>query len=384
MKMVRGPMVIVALLALVLAGCSGGARRTGPVLANGPQALPAAGVATVRPGDTVYSIARRYGISQRELIQLNGLQPPYLLQVGQTLRLSNQRIHVVRSGDTVSEIAETYGVDQRALISRNGLRPPYTIRVGQRLAVPSGDATVVAARPAQRVPEPPRQASRQQTRVPGQPWQSGGQLHFPSTSGDASGGTAPAQEAGAPSAGPPLPVARPGDASGGSGRPAIQIAPPPGRTAPEVPAAGPATGSATGTATPGDLTPPGRAGAFIWPIQGRVIGNFGPREGGLHNDGINIAAPAGTRIRAAENGIVVYAGNQLQGFGNLLLIKHADGFVTAYAHADKLLARRGERVERGQVIATVGQSGNVASPQLHFEIRRGPQVIDPRTELPRV
>ena len=115
--------------------------------------------------------------------------------------------------------------------------------------------------------------------------------------------------------------------------------------------------------------------------DGRVIAGFGPREGGLHNDGINIAAERGTQVRAAENGVVVYAGNELRGFGNLLLIKHADGWTTAYAHADKLLVRRGDRVERGQPIATVGQTGNVDRPQLHFEIRRGPRAVDPRDEL---
>ena len=113
-----------------------------------------------------------------------------------------------------------------------------------------------------------------------------------------------------------------------------------------------------------------------------MIGGFGPREGGLHNDGINIAAPAGTPIRAAENGVVVYAGNQMQGFGNLLLIKHADGWVTAYAHAAELRVDRGDQVDKGAVIATVGQTGNVTRPQLHFEIRRGQQAIDPRKELP--
>ncbi len=101
----------------------------------------------------------------------------------------------------------------------------------------------------------------------------------------------------------------------------------------------------------------------------------------MHNDGINIEAAAGTQIRAAENGVVVYAGNELRGFGNLLLIKHADGWTTAYAHADTLLVRRGDRVNRGQAIATVGRTGNVDRPQLHFEIRKGPRPVDPRNEL---
>ena len=120
---------------------------------------------------------------------------------------------------------------------------------------------------------------------------------------------------------------------------------------------------------------------FIWPVRGRVVSNFGPKGKGLHNDGINIVAPRGTPVRASENGVVVYAGNELRGFGNLLLIKHHGGLITAYAHTDAMVVRRGDKVQRGQIVARVGSSGNVASPQLHFEIRRGRQAIDPRVQL---
>ena len=116
---------------------------------------------------------------------------------------------------------------------------------------------------------------------------------------------------------------------------------------------------------------------FAWPLPGKIIANFGPAGGGLHNDGINIAATLGTQVRAADNGVVAYAGNELRGFGNLLLIKHADGWTTAYAHNDKLLVQRGDTVTQGQVIATVGRTGNVDSPQLHFEVRKGTQAMNP-------
>jgi murein DD-endopeptidase MepM/ murein hydrolase activator NlpD len=115
----------------------------------------------------------------------------------------------------------------------------------------------------------------------------------------------------------------------------------------------------------------------LWPVNGHVISHFGPKAGGLHNDGINIAAARGTRVRAAENGVVAYAGNELRGFGNLLLIRHGDGWVSAYAHNDRLLVGRGDSVRRGQAIALVGMTGNVATPQLHFELRRGANPVDP-------
>ena len=126
---------------------------------------------------------------------------------------------------------------------------------------------------------------------------------------------------------------------------------------------------------------PSRSGRFSWPVSGTVISNFGPSGGGRHNDGINIKASRGTPFKAAENGVVAYAGNELKGFGNLLLIKHADGFVTAYAHADSLSVKRGQTVKKGQTLGKVGSTGNVNAPQLHFEIRKGTKAINPRTYL---
>lgn len=131
-------------------------------------------------------------------------------------------------------------------------------------------------------------------------------------------------------------------------------------------------------------SPPPRSGRiFQWPVSGKVALGFGRQAGGSHNDGINISAPRGSSVVAAENGIVAYAGNELRGFGNLLLIKHADGFMTAYAHNQQLLVERGQKVNKGQVIARVGSSGSVATPQLHFEIRRGRTAVDPLRYLPR-
>ncbi len=218
--------------------------------------------------------------------------------------------------------------------------------------------------PVQTVTTPP-------PRDPSQPWSSSGTLNFP---------IAPP--------GPPVEAA----AGAGAVEPEPASAPPPAVTpatpaplpAPIVvaraPSPAPAPAAAVQAPAPEEsavraaiLTPPPRGGGrFLWPVDGRVIAAFGPREGGLHNDGINIEAAAGTQVRAAENGVVVYAGNELRWFVNLLLVKHADGWTTAYAHADTLLVRRGDRVSRVQAIATVGQTGNVDRPQLHFEIRKAP------------
>ena len=310
---------VAALLIAVLGACAPefnpppGYR--GGFLANSGRSF----VVTVKPGDTVYAISRRYDVPTQTIISRNGLQPPYHLQVGQQLILDPIRIHRVMRGDTLSRLARSYGVDMGLLASMNELSSPYTIYVGQDLYIP--DPFSVAAAPVQRNVSP-RQSPGVQPR--------------PSTTV------------------PPPPTA--------------EVASPPEKELVEV--------------VPPISAPPARASArFAWPITGRIISRFGPAGPGLHNDGINIAASAGASVRAADNGVVAYAGSELRGFGNLLLIKHDGGWITAYAHNDALLVKRGEQVKQGQVIARVGQSGNVDAPQLHFEVRKGTQALDPIQHL---
>jgi murein DD-endopeptidase MepM/ murein hydrolase activator NlpD len=123
------------------------------------------------------------------------------------------------------------------------------------------------------------------------------------------------------------------------------------------------------------------APSFFWPVSGNVISNFGAASNGERNDGINISAPMGTPIHAAASGTVTYSGNELKDYGNLVLIKHDGGYVTAYAHADRLIVNRGDVVSRGQVIGYSGSTGDVSSPQLHFEIRRDTQPVNPKPLL---
>ena len=117
--------------------------------------------------------------------------------------------------------------------------------------------------------------------------------------------------------------------------------------------------------------------SFRWPVRGKVITGYGAKTNGKSNDGINVAVPEGTPVKAAEDGVVAYSGNELKGYGNLILVRHSNGYVTAYAHASELLVKRGDAIKRGQIIAKSGQSGEVGSPQLHFEIRKGSSPVDP-------
>lgn len=125
-----------------------------------------------------------------------------------------------------------------------------------------------------------------------------------------------------------------------------------------------------------------RTTKFAWPVKGTVISKFGTIGKGRNNDGINIKASKGTAVKAADKGTVVYSGNELKGFGNLILIRHSDGWITAYAHNQKLLVKKGQKVVRGEKIATVGDTGGVNEPQLHFEVRAGKKPVNPLTYLP--
>ena len=120
---------------------------------------------------------------------------------------------------------------------------------------------------------------------------------------------------------------------------------------------------------------------FSWPVRGRVISEYGAKSNGLFNDGINISAKQGTAVAAAENGVVAYAGNEVKGMGNLIILQHSDGWMTVYAHMDKMLVKRGTKVNVGQQIGTVGATGKVDGPQLHFEVRKGTKAYNPQSYL---
>jgi len=439
---------ILMLATLALAGCNMGGRPQGQGTTTPPPqptvAVPAdvpSGTYVVVGGDTVHAVANRFGVPIRSLIELNNLQPPYLLAPGQTLQIPTQRVHIVAEGDTISAIAQQYGVDASTLVRQNGIAEPYTIYVGQTLVLPGQIEPVsVASVPvvsealqplpssgtitSEPLPPPVDPAATAPVTVPDVEPSAGvptPTVVVPTPSGSTAGLEAPpVLLPGVPStSSSSTSTAAPPPAKPGSNEPfdATEMAndttvltPPNDATAPSASTVtAPATDPAVPTATPSvpvetvppavatEVTPaetqaaavdpmliePAARGdqTFLWPVTGKVVSEFGPLADGLHNDGINIAAPRGTPVRAAENGVVVYAGNELRGFGNMLLIRHADGFVTAYAHNESLLVARGDTVERGQIIARVGSSGNVDSPQLHFEIRVGTDAVDPREYL---
>ncbi|WP_431856497.1 peptidoglycan DD-metalloendopeptidase family protein [Azospirillum sp.] len=379
-----------------------------PVTTVGNAPDSAGGAIIVGRGDSLYTLSRRYNVPLRDLMDANRLTPPYTLEPGQRLVLPTSRQYIVQKGDTLTSISRMFNVEMTELSRLNGLAAPYAVHTGQPLRLPaggsritetadSGAAPAVAAAPAAKVSRggvqvsdlpPPGGAS-----APPAPIPSGKPMGTPLAAPGAPSVVAPAAgaAAGAVSAAPPLPAAGeylPGQAPrmlrppGSKPSPAetAAVAPPPAAT--PAPAPTPQEVAVAAPAKPEVGTPPPRgSGRFLWPVKGKLLSGFGPKPDGLNNDGINIGAPKGTAVVAADNGVVAYAGNELRGFGNLLLVKHDGGWITAYAHLDSMLVERGAKVKRGEKIGTVGQSGSVNTPQLHFELRKGSHVVDPRDQM---
>jgi len=307
---------------------------------------PGPGSTTIIVGtsDTLDTLSRRYNVSPAAILQANGYKGPRTLSPGQQLIIPRQTavgaapalatpaskpvavaaapaVHVVNSGDTLLSVARHNRVSLSELARANGLEPTAKLRLGMKLTVPSAKTAAVApaAQPATVAAQPVAAVA-------------------PATKMAAAGG--------------PPQSARLAQAT--------------------------ATVEDAAVATPVKATDAtGALPTFRWPVRGKVITSYGAKTNGKSNDGINLAVPEGTPVKAAEDGVVAYSGNELKGYGNLVLVRHSNGYVTAYAHASELMVKRGDTIKRGQTIAKSGQSGEVGSPQLHFEIRKGSSPVDP-------
>ncbi|UPJ53202.1 peptidoglycan DD-metalloendopeptidase family protein [Bradyrhizobium sp. 200] len=301
----------------------------------------------VGTSDTLDGLAKRYNVSAAAILQANGYKGPRVLSPGQQLIIPRQTavaaapaasrpvaaaatpssVHVVNRGDTLMSIARRNNVPVTELARANNLDQSAKLSLGMKLTVPGSKAAAVA--PAAQ----PVVAA------------------------------APAQ--------PVAPVAAPATKMAAAGGPpqAARLASATTNVAEEKPVVEQAS------IKPSEAT--GALPTFRWPVRGKVITSYGAKTNGKSNDGINLAVPEGTPVKAAEDGVVAYSGNELKGYGNLVLVRHSNGYVTAYAHASELLVKRGDTIKRGQIIAKSGQSGEVGSPQLHFEIRKGSSPVDP-------
>jgi len=293
--------------------------------------IPVGGIVRVKKGDTLFILSRRYGVSSQTIIDANNLTPPYRLLRGESLIVPRPRVHLIVRGESLYQISRRYGVDVYELARLNNLQAPFRIYVGQKLVLP-----------AYGVSDPPVYAAVKKRRKTVSKLKEN-QMYTP--------------------------VNKKFDKkialNGTLSKPKKDK---------------PILNRLESITVPYVKT----SGRFNWPVRGRLSSIYGSKGQGLHNDGINIIAPLGTSVRAADAGVVAYAGNELRGFGNLLLIKHSGGWVTAYAHNEKLLVKRGDKVNKGQIVAKVGASGNVVKPQLHFEVRKGKRAINPLRHLTRI
>jgi murein DD-endopeptidase MepM/ murein hydrolase activator NlpD len=310
------------------ADITGSVRTAAPA----PQSQPARSLTvTIAPGETLAILSRRHDVSIAELIKANRLASPNSLTIGQQIVIPGK----------VAAVAPAVPAKAPATAPAVSASSSYG---GFHIAGPGDTLTKIAHR--YRVPV--ADLARANRIAPHAQIKLGDRLTIP----------APAPRADAAPANPP---------------PVQQVA-----------AVEPTHSAnlASPTETPEAESKRETGGAmFRWPVRGRIITAFGPKPNGQQNDGINIAVPEGTPIKAAEEGDVAYAGNELKGYGNLILPRHPNGFVTAYAHASELLVKRGDKVKRGQVIGKSGRTGAINAPQLHFEIRKGSTPVDPTPYL---
>ena len=285
---------------------------------------------TVAAGDTLYSLAQLYGTTVDELIRENNLSAPYTLSVGQKLKvpvekesMAVQTITVPTRATTTTRV-ELQEITVAAGDTLYSLSRKYSVPVND-LAVMNNLSAPFTLSVGQKLKVPNLNNAPVRTKV--------------AATNDSN--TAPTVAA--------------------SGKPKEKISSDPTQKLPTISARS--------------------SSKFSWPVQGKVLSAYGAKGDGLFNDGINIAAARGTSVGAAENGVVAYAGNEVKGMGNLIIIQHSGGWMTVYAHLDSMSVRRGNKVSVGQKIGTVGETGKVDQPQLHFEIRKGTKAYNPASYL---
>lgn len=302
-------------------------------------------------------------VPESEIVEVTPSWSP--ATVGRNAQLVGGKSYVVRAGDTLYRIGNETGAGADAIARANELSAPYTLQVGQRLAIPAGLYHRIAA----------GETGIAIARAYGVSWsevvslnalaepyvlRAGQFLRLPDSASAVPIGESP-QSAQQMADAFTLDI---DDIVTGS-QPAR---PEPGKPAPVL---------ATAISSP-----TGFGGAFGWPLEGRLLGRFGSMGGGQVNDGVNIAAARGSVVASAGDGVVVYSGNEISVFGGLVMVDHGGGWITAYGHLGGLNVARGDRVKRGQALGSVGDTGYVDTPQLHFEIRKDRKPVDPLTKLP--
>ena len=353
---------------LFLSGCSSDVTRfsqsdspfSNPFASNTTHAAPAPGVTTspLAQGAPAGSGTRTASLSKPQAV--GGSAAGWTAAGGSPI--------VVANGETLDTISGRYGVPAAALLSANGLSNASEVKSGTHLVVPvyHADGHAVAGAESEKAAKK-RDKDVADADLSKSAKSKAKDKEKASAKADKEAEKSASKDA-KESKGAAVAEAEPSKSSEAK-KPAVDKTPTGNLESGASQSKTPLTGAQADAA--------GTEPEFRWPARGRIIQGF--KAGG--NDGINISVPAGTSVRAAESGTVVYSGDGLKGYGNLVLIKHPNGFVTAYGNNGELDVKRGETVKRGQVIAKSGDTGNVNSPQLHFELRKGSTPVDPTSYL---
>lgn len=361
----------IGLIALLMGACAAPNPTRVNVSMMGTKAYGDNTTITARTGDTVYKLSEYLKVDLRALIDKNNLQPPYTLSAGQVIRVPPPSTVNANEGDTVFSIARAYNADQSEIVRLNNLQPPYRFYKGQSIQIPTSSTGPVNTGITIAEEDAPLIDNAVVTSE---------NLSGPiTTSEDPNGNKVHRSAAGVIAEQDLKPP--PGATQGNQKLGDIKVASVPPAKVPPVSPFGKASAPVSKPAPSKQALGTGMP-SFSWPVNGSTLSGYGPKAGGRHNDGINIGAPLGTPVRTTAAGEVVYTGDNVAGFGNLILIRHSGGFASAYAHVQKPLVTQGQRITAGQTIAQIGKTGNVSTPQLHFEIRKGTQAVNPKPYLP--
>lgn len=264
----------------------------------------------VKSGDNLSNIANKNNTTIKSIVELNNLKKPYIIKAGQKLKInqneikqeSQENLYIVKKGDNLISIAKKNNISTDQLAKLNNLQKPYIVKIGQKLKI--SESVIIIEKPTT---EAKNTAKTTNVKTPPQK---------------------------------------------------------------------------QNTAKTNTIENKQAKSSFVWPVKGKVISSFGNKSSGLYNDGINIAAKSGTEFKSTRDGVVAYVGNELRGYGTIILIKHDTNWISAYAHCGSVKVSRGDKVKQGQVIGTIGQTGNVSEPQLYFSLRKGREAVDPIKYLP--
>lgn len=358
-------------------------------------ARAAAGTVVVRRGDTLYAIARANNMTVDEIAKINNIATPYTIRVGQILKIEKpiaekkiepkvekksepvakekpketvkespkEKVDVrvpvktikVEKGDTLYSLSRRYAVPVNDLAVMNSLSAPFALRVGDSLRVPDLAERVPVKKDVTPKVEPVKVQPKTETKPKEQAKTEN------KTKSETKTQTKPAQKT----------------TEKTNQKKVTETKKTADKKTTKVETKKPETKKVAPAKTETPKIAARSSSKFSWPVRGKILSNFGAKDGGLYNDGINISAAFDSTVAAAENGVVAYAGNEVRGMGNLIIIQHSDGWMTVYAHLNSMSVRRGARVSVGQKIGTVGQTGKVSVPQLHFEIRNGTKAHNP-------